>query len=637
MSDSDDAIACRVIPVRNDKGGISHRRMDPSRPAMSALIDRRRLLAGGAGLSVAALFADRARADGLVGAARFDPSVGPVDVWTEEWSRQVVIRWGDPLQPGLPSPSSLLAMTAEEAGVRFGYNNDYLAYFPLPTPRDADEGGLLVVNHEYPTLHMMFPGVSADDGPAVLTDDQIRATLSSVGVSVVALERHGETWSVASDARNRRVTARTPIRISGPAAGHPRMRTAADPEGRTVLGTHDNCNGGMTPWGTFLSGEEGSSGFFGGDISGLPDEALLSRYYYGETSGIGEYGWPRVEPRFDVGNAPNEPNRFEWVVEIDPFDKDAVPVKRTALGRFAHEGAHCATAPDGRVVVYLGDDWEFEYLYRFVSRDPWTPDDRAANRDLLDHGVLSVARFDAEGGVEWAPLVFGEGTLTPANGFSDQGDVMIQTRRAADLVGATPMDSPEGYKPHPLTGKIYVALTGNEDRTADRIDAANPRADNRYGHMLELTPPDAGAGPDHAADRFAWRVILLCGSYDGGVPSQGFAADVAAQDRFFAPDNINFDAEGRLWVCSDGPGDRGEDGLWVMPLDGEQAGQSRLIYRPPGGAECCGPAFTPDGRSVFVSIQHPGETSASVASASTFWPDADAPETPRPSVIVLRR
>lgn len=393
----------------------------------------------------------------------------------------------------------------------------------------------------------------------------------------------------------------------------------------------------MTPWGTFLSGEEGSNGFFGGSIADLADEALLSRYYYGETKGVGEYGWARIEPRFDVSREPNEPNRFEWVVEIDPFDPDAMPVKRTALGRFAHEGAHCAVAPDGRVAVYMGDDWEFEYLYRFVSRDAWNPDDRAANRDLLDDGVLSVARFNAEGGLDWLPLVFGQGPLTSGNGFSDQGDVLIQTRRAADLVGATPMDSPEGYKPHPTTGKVYVALTGNESRTPSQTDAANPRADNRYGHMLELTPPDTGAGPDHAADRFDWRVMLLCGSYDGAVPSAGFQPDVAPQDRFFAPDNINFDAEGRMWVCSDGPGDRDEDGLWVMSLDGDQAGRSRLVYRPPAGAECCGPAFTPDGGTMFVSIQHPGERSASAGASSTSWPAPGMIAPPRPSVIALRR
>lgn len=629
----DDGVAGRAIPVRNDKGGRGVRRLDPLRPVMSDLIDRRRLLSLAAGLAVVGLSPAVVRAEPE---PVFDPPVGPEDAWIDKWSRQVVIRWGDPLQPGLAAPTSPLTMTAEEAATVFGYNNDYLAYFPLPIPPGADEAGLLVVNHEYPTLHMMFPGVSAQDGAGALTDGQIRATFSSVGVSVISLQRHGEAWTIATDARARRITASTPIRVSGPAAGHVRMRTAADPEGRTVRGTHDNCNGGMTPWGTFLSGEEGSSGFFGGDISGLPDEALLSRYYYGETSGVGEYGWARVEPRFDVSNEPNEPNRFEWVVEVDPFDPDAPPVKRTALGRFAHEGAHCTTAPDGRVVVYLGDDWEFEYLYRFVSRDPWDPGNRAANRDLLDHGVLSVARFDSEGGLQWVPLIFGQGPLTPAKGFADQGDVMIQTRRAADLLGATPMDSPEGYKPHPVTGKVYVALTGNERRTADRIDAANPRAGNRYGHMLELTPPDIGAGPDHAADRFEWRVMLLCGSHDGSVPSQGFAPNVGPQDRFFAPDNINFDAEGRLWVCSDGPGDRGEDGLWVMVLDGEQAGQSRLIYRPPAGAECCGPAFTPDGRSMFVSIQHPGENSRSLDAALTYWPDDAASPLPRPSVIALR-
>lgn len=631
MSASDDE-GGRVCRVRNDKGGTSLRRLGATQAPLSAIIDRRRLLAGAGGLALFAVGVDAGRVQASIPA--FDPAPGPVDAWLDGYERQLVIRWGDPLT----APADALSpseMTAAQAASRFGYNNDYLAYFPLPGTDGADEAGLLVVNHEYPTLHMMFPGVAEDQGHGPLTEAQVEATLSAVGISVVEVRRRGDVWAVAPDSRYaRRVDARTPIRISGPAAGSARLKTTADPSGTRVLGTHDNCNGGMTPWGTFLSGEEGSRDFFGGDITGLADEALLRRYHYEGGLPDGNFGWPRADRRFDIRHEPHEANRFEWVVELDPFDPEAPPVKRTALGRFAHEGAHCSVAPDGRVVVYLGDDWEFEYIYRFVTRDRFDPDNRAANRDLLDHGVLSVACFSAEGHVDWAPLVFGQGPLTPQNGFMDQGDVVIQARRAADLLGATPMDSPEGYQASPRTGRVYVALTGNEDRTEGQENPANPRAANRYGHMLEMTPPDRGEGADPTADRFSWRLLLLCGPFEGGGDS--FDAAVAPQDRFFAPDNFNFDPDGRMWVTSDGPGDREEDGLWVMPLEGAEAGRPRLVYRPPIGAECCGPAFTPDGSTVFVSIQHPGETSPSLAEARSHWPDGgNAP--PRPAVIALTR
>lgn len=411
------------------------------------------------------------------------------------------------------------------------------------------------------------------------------------------------------------------------------MQTRADPSGRIVLGTHDNCNGGVTLWGTVLSGEEGSRDFFGGDITTAPDQALLARYHYDGISPVGKFGWARHDPRFNISHEPNEPNRFEWVVEIDPYDPDALPVKRTALGRFAHEGAHSALSPDGRVVIYMGDDWEFEYCYKFVTTRPFNPDDRAANKDLLDDGILSVARFEEDGNLVWRPLVFGQGPLTVENGFTDQGDVLIQTRRAADLLGATPMDSPEGYMPDPRTGKVYVALSGNDARRADDVNPANPRGRNESGHLLELIPPDFGKGPDHAAEKFDWHVRIMCD--EDPAKTLGFHPDTKPDGYFFAPDNINFDPQGTMWICSDGPNKLGEDGLWTMSTSGPDAWHSRLFFRPPQGAECCGPAFTPDGKTMFVAIQHPGEDSRSIAEAVTRWPDFVEGTPPRPSVLVI--
>ncbi|MFC3053155.1 PhoX family protein [Kordiimonas pumila] len=611
--------------VSNDKGTVSKVVAKSEAPSLSALITRRHvLLSGLAAVAVASVAGMRSRA--ALGAITPEPDFG-------SYKQQVLIRWGDPLWSTAPAVE-LTALKPQDAAQRFGYNNDFITFLPLPYGSTSSDHGLLVANHEYPVPHLMFKGVTRDSVPQALTDEQVATTLESVGLSVVEIKRGDAGWAIVEDSKfNRRVTGTTPIKFSGPAAGHLKMQTSADLSGHTVLGTHDNCNGGVTPWGTVLSGEEGSQDFLGGDISSAPDYDLLMRYHYDDSTPTGKYGWPGYDKRFDIATEPNEPNRFEWVVELDPYDPAAVPVKRTALGRFAHEGAHCTLAPDGRVVVYMGDDWEFEYCYRFVTDRAYNPDNRIANKDLLDEGVLSVACFSEDGTVLWKSLVYGKGPLTAANGFADQGDVLIQTRRAADLLGATPMDSPEGYMPDPSTGKVYITLSGNEDRAEATVNAANPRAMNKSGHLLELTPPDSGAGPDHAATMFEWQVRLLCD--EDTMKASGFHPATKTNGYFYAPDNINFDPEGAMWICSDGPNVRGEDGLWKMETRGENAWLSQLFFLSPQGAECCGPAFTPDGKTMFVAIQHPGQDSASIKDAITRWPDFVDGEPPRPSVIAV--
>jgi secreted PhoX family phosphatase len=617
--------------VANDKG-----RLAPARPRAAApisMVIHRRALLAGAGSLIAAP-AVQARSAVATSFTALSPLIGAVEALPKGYRRSVLLRWGDRLWSNAPDfdPAQADPKAAER---QFGYNNDYTAI--LPHPSGDPERALLVVNHEYPAPHLMFPDVDPERGVAGLSLDQIRVCMAACGMTVAELGRTNGTWRAVLDSPfNRRITATTPIRIAGPAAGHPKMRTRADPSGRLVLGTHDNCNGGRTPWGTILSGEEGSADFFGGDWRRHPEPERMARGYYTDLSPDGRYGWARVDRRFDIAHEPNEPNRFEWIVEVDPLDPTAPPVKRTALGRFAHEGAHCALAADGRVVVYLGDDWEYEYCYRFVSARAVDLTDRAANRDLLDEGVLSVARFSPEGTVEWAPLVFGQGPLTPDNGFFSQSDVLIETRRAADLLGATPMDSPEGYEPHPQTGRVYVALTGAGERRSRGVNAANPRANNASGHILELIPPDLNGRPDHAAGRFAWQVFALCGDPAEQGAGASFHPKAGDQDWFEAPDNLGFDPAGRMWVCTDGPGRRGHDGLWVMEVAGPDRAWPRLFYSPPPGAECCSPAFTPDGRSLFLSVQHPGEQLGRIPKEGS-WPDFRPGMPPRPAVVVIER
>lgn len=569
------------------------------------------------------------------------------DHWPEGYDRQILVRWGDALFPDSPAfnPANLTSAAAER---QFGYNNDLTLFLPID---GASDRGLLLVSHEYATPFLMFLGMTAEDYKEKMTDDQIRVVMAATGISIVEVAKADGAWAVQTDSPlNRRIHMSTPIALSGPAAGDPRLVTKADPTGRLVLGTISNCNGGLTPWGTMLSGEEGAMDYFAGDHTLLPNQELVERQGWDEDENDA-YALSRIEPRFVFENEPNEMHRFDWVVEIDPLDPGSMPVKRTALGRFTHEGAHCTVAPDGRVVVFMGDDDDFEYLYRFVTRDPWRPDDRAANRDLLDSGTLSVAQFAEDGILRWIPLVAGEGPLTAEAGFVSQADVVLNTRAAADLVGATPMDAPEGFVPHPITGKLYVAMTENEDRypagegdVEEQVNVANPRGPNPHGHILEIVPPGSDGARDFAADAFAWDVFLLCG--DPAIPEEGAMFHPETTTGWFTdPDNLSVDPGGRLWVTTDGPPPPGiADAVFVMDTEGPARALPRIAYIAPVGSEACSPAFTPDGASVFISVQHPGELrmeddedALSIAEAGTLWPDFADGTPARPAVIVLTR
>lgn len=547
----------------------------------------------------------------------------------------VLVRWGDPVLTGAPPFEPARGDAAAQAR-QFGFNNDYVAFLPLPRGSARSDHGLLCVNHEYGAAPLMFPGVR--DARAC-SAAQVACEQAALGHSVLEVHRTDEGWRVVRPSRwSRRITAgNTAIRLSGPAAGHPRLRTTADPAGREVRGTMNNCAGGCTPWGTVLIAEENVDDFFEGPVADdHPEHANQARLGVGTS----KYAWFRHDLRFDARREPNECNRYGWIVEYDPYDPDSVPVKRTAMGRFKHEGASTVVSADGRLVVYSGDDERFEYLYRFVSRDPVQGTDPAANRDLLDHGVLSVARFDADGTLRWLPLVWGEEPLTAGNGFAGPADVMIETRRAADLLGATPLDRPEDVEPNPVTGRVYVALTNNSKR--EDGDAVNPRAPNPYGHILELQPPSRAGAPDHAAEVFRWDILLKAGP-PGDAASAGRYGPAAEPGTWFAaPDNLAFDPAGRLWVATDQGGAQAAngipDGVRGMDLDGPGRAAPRLLFACPRGAEMCGPAFTPDGTTLFLAVQHPGEEAGSTFDTpSTRWPDFDPTLPPRSAVVAVTR
>lgn len=565
----------------------------------------------------------------------------------EGYSADVLIRWGDPVVAGAPAFDPE-AQTADAQEMQFGYNNDFVGYVPLPRGSATPDHGLLVVNHEYTNAELMFPGLADAEGNYeidALTREQVEIEMAAHGLSVVEVRRGTDgKWSVVPDSTyNRRITARsTRMRISGPAAGHPRLQTNADPTGTTVIGTFNNCAGGITPWGTILTAEENFHGYFRGELT---EDMPEYRNYKRLGVGAGEYAWANYHVRFDLAKEPNEPNRFGWMVEVNPYDPNSTPVKRTALGRFKHEGAGMIVNADGRLVAYMGDDERFDYLYKYVSKGRVDLQNPEANASILDDGTLYVARFEESGKVTWLPLVHGEGPLTAENGFESQADVLIETRRAADLLKATPMDRPEEVEPNPRTGKVYVMLTNNTRRSADQVDGPNPRAENAFGHIIEITPDNG----DHAAETSGWEVLVKCG--DPSDPAHGALWNPAVSENgwFGSPDNCAIDNQGRLWITTDGNNyaySGRTDGVWAMETEGELRGTSKLFYRVPVGAEMCGPAFTPDDETLFVAVQHPadgGEEWPEFGRPSTYddpstrWPDFDPNMPVRPSVVAITK
>ncbi len=568
----------------------------------------------------------------------------------EGYNADVLLRWGDPIFADAPAfdPQN---QTAESQLKQFGYNNDYVGFVPL---NDDNTRGLLCVNHEYTNEEVMFPGLGRQDrsGFKGMTQELVDIEKAAHGGTVVEIAVGADgKWAPVLDSKyNRRIQPlNTEMTIDGPAAGHERMKTGADPEGTNVIGTLNNCAGGITPWGTYLMAEENFHGYFWTDNKNEDGKPILegpqakSMKRYGVPGGW--YAWGKFDDRFNVDKEPNEANRFGWIVEVDPMDPNSKPVKQTALGRCRHEGAESITAKSGQVVVYSGDDNRFDYVYKFVSKGT-VGDDRAANMKLLSEGTLYVARFNDDGSVDWMPLVFGEGPLTEANGFTSQGDVLIDTRIAADLLGATPMDRPEDVQPHP-DGRVYIMLTNNTKRKADQLNAANPRPESSFGHIIEITETDG----DHTAAKSTWEILVKCG--DPAIEEVGaqWGPETSEHGWFGSPDNCAIDADGRLWVSTDqgsGWGKTGKsDGLYAVETKGDLRGSSKLFFRCPVGGELCGPYFTGDQKTLFLAVQHPGtdgtkafkgfERASTFEDPATRWPDFKEGMPPRPSVVVVTK
>lgn len=562
----------------------------------------------------------------------------------EGYAQNVVIRWGEPILRGAPAFDPDQQSAKAQAG-QFGYNCDYLGLLPLP------ERGrqLLVANHEYTDEILMFRGY--DD--AKPTREQVEIAWAAHGLSVVVVEeerKSGRLTPVPRHPLNRRVTATTEFKVTGPAAGSDLLKTSADPTGTKVLGTLNNCAGGETPWGTTLHGEENFNQYFA-------NGSRTTDKRYGIGTAASERKWELFDQRFDVAKEPNEVHRFGYVVELDPYDPTSTPRKRTALGRFKHEGATVRLTHDGRPVVYTGDDERFDYFYKFVGskrmKHGHSRSAREHNLTLLDEGTLYVAKLtgdspaieidgtgklpkdgEFDGSGTWIPLATAtaKGAVSHVEGMTAE-EVFVFTRLAGDKVGATKMDRPEDIEPNPHTGKVYVALTNNTNRGAGtnaKADEANPRNANKHGHVLELT--ERWNRPE--STRFAWSLFLVAGDpKDPATYFAGFPKDEVSP--ISCPDNVAFDRYGNLWISTDGAQLGFHDGLFGVATKGDRRGELKQFLTMPNGAETCGPIV--QDRRVLVSVQHPGEIDdATVENPASTWPDGPGTYV-RPSVVAVYR
>jgi secreted PhoX family phosphatase len=615
-------------------------------PSLESLSDpaRRVLIGGGLGAIASALFLPLSGCTTspgtppLLGFKSVPTSEADTVVVPEGYVAQVIAPWGEPvgIAGRMPAWRPGATNSADEQAVQVGMHHDGIHFFPLGAPGQASDHGLLVMNHEYTD-----DGLLHADGIVPWTAEKVKKSQAAHGMSVIEVRLVGNAWQIVLPSRfARRITANTPVALSGPVTGHPLMRTAADPEGRTVRGTLNNCAAGRTPWGTYLAGEENFNFYFDG---GATIDADQRRW------GLQTKGWMRWaehDERFDASRHPNEFHRFGWIVELDPMDADSPPVKRTALGRAVHEGAWVAVTKDGRAVVYSGEDARFEYLYKFVSRDAIHEANGGltkaqANRSLLDHGTLYVARFDADGGGRWLPLVHGQGALTAANGFDDQATVLVKTRQASDLLGATKMDRPEWLAIDPLRGEVFCTLTNNSARGMPgqpAIDAVHPRAQNTMGQIVRWKETN-----DFDAMRFQWKHLLLAG--DPAQPRAEARGDITG-DVFACPDGLAFDTRGVLWMQTDAPasqmrrGEMARMGNNQMLACDPTTGEVRRFITGPVNCEVTGATFTPDGRTMFVNIQHPGESPSDVSDPMepmkfSSWPEGR--DRPRSATLAIRR
>jgi secreted PhoX family phosphatase len=537
----------------------------------------------------------------------------------EGYRWQVLARWGDPILPGVPEFDHATGGSVEHSDKVFGENTDGMESFVYRGRQ------LLAINHEYTNRDVNL-APEQEGVPASL--DDVRKLQNLQGVSVIEVAEGENGWEIVKDSPfNRRITHLTPMKIVGPAAGHALLQTADDPTGTESLGTFNNCGSGKTPWGTYLTCEENFNGYFGSTETVQDQKPIVAEDGY-VRYGIGADGWGydyhKWDARFDTSVNPNEPHRAGWVVEIDPTDPDSTPVKHTGLGRFKHENAEVVLAPDGRVVVYMGDDERGEFLYKFVSNGVYVPG--GSTEGLLDDGTLFVAKFEDDQTGTWLPL-------TPETTGMELAEILVFTRKAASAVGATTMDRPEWIATNPNAVETYCCLTNNRNRGVKPnaggdetpVNGPNPRETNHYGQIVRWFPD----GDDHASDSFRWDLYVMAGNPTVYGNIYGGSENVNEGNLFNSPDGMAIDSNGLVWIQTDG--DDGNEGDFAgmgnnQILVGDPVtGEIVRFMTGPKGCEVTGLCWSADRRTMFVGIQHPGGT----------WPDGEG--RPRSSVIAIQR
>lgn len=653
-------------------------------PVAERAIARRSFLKMGIGTAAIGVFSPLLKAcggsDNAIAATPIRPlgftgvSVSTLDtvVVPPEYQTQVVYAWGDPINGVAPLFKQDGTNTAAEQLLQSGMHHDGGHFFSLPDWKStSSSSGLWAVNHEYIDPSLLV-------GPAATwsTAEGVAKAKAAHGVSIVEFTRGADlkVSVVRNSTFARRITADTEMDITGPARGNDLMKTSADPTGVLVKGTINNCAAGFTPWGTYLTCEENFNGVFGTDTAGFAPTPLMSRYGLratGFTTNINGaatpiYPWWKQDSRFDLAKEPNESNRFGYVVEIDPYNPTARPAKRTAMGRFKHENCEWLLAADGRVVYYMGCDERNEYIYKFVTDGKFDANNRAANFNLLDNGTLYVAKFNDDGTGQWLPLVLGQSGLNAANGWTSQADISIRTRQAADRAGATSMDRPEWVAVNRKTNDVFVTLTNNTrrgttpasnnamdgssaaDSARPAVNAANPRANNVYGHIIRWKDDNN----DPASVTFKWSVFVLAGD-----PLQTDANKKGniKGDAFGSPDGLWFDEAGYLWIQTDvSTGSLFTNNPSNPNADYRNLGNNQMLYADPatgeikrflvGPAQCeiTGAHMTPDRKVMFINIQHPGESGSDEDLSATpkkfsSWPDGASGGRPRSATIAITR
>lgn len=602
---------------------------------IEARLSRRGFLTGTAAVSASAFLALNPVAKAVAAKPtssllKFEPvpaSTADAVVVPKGYKATPLISWGDPIFASAPEFDPSGKQDSATQALQFGDNTDGMSLFPI-----SDDRAVLAINNEYTNYEYLFD----HQGKNMTADDVLKAQ-AAVGNTIVEIVRKDGQWMIDRNGkRNRRITANTPMKMTGPVAGHDLVKTAADPSGTMPKGTFNNCANGETPWGTYLTCEENFNSFFGANTESSAD---ADQKRYGISAKPSDYQWHKFDERFDVTKNPNEPNRHGWVVEIDPNDPNSTPLKRSALGRFKHENAALTINKDNHVVVYLGDDERGEHLYRFVSKNKYQKGNNAANRDLLEEGTLYVAQFDMEdkalkGQGRWLELTFGKNGLTPENGFNSQAEVLIFARRAATQVGATTMDRPEWVAVHPNNEYVFCTLTNNKNRGKEGqpVGGPNPREKNNYGQIVRWMPVKG----DHTAEMFAWDLYLIAGNptVNQGNLYAG-SENINANNMFNSPDGIGFDKAGRLWIQTDGnysnEGEFAGQGNNQMLCGDPVTGEVHRFLTGPVASEITGLTFTPDQKTMFIGVQHPGEE----LQASNF--PAGGSSKPRSTIMMITR